>query len=151
MALSTRFVTVLLVLMIVRLGITVHKPRALAGVAQQPSVVSGAGKAESQPASASAIALSGTTPLKLPLREDLLDQQHAQISRYFLCRIAATPAERDKAWQPNFSSPGAYELSVAAHRNHLRKMLGLIQPALGTPQIQPLEPDGGLRIDDVTL
>ena len=52
-------------------------------------------------------------------------KQYDQISQYLSGRIAATPAMRDKRWQPDFSSLHGYELSVEAHRLHLRKMLGL--------------------------
>lgn len=47
--------------------------------------------------------------------------QYDQIRDYFLKQIAATPAKREKLWQPDFSSPKAYESSVSEHRQHLRR------------------------------
>ena len=70
---------------------------------------------------------------------------------YFLNRIAATPARRDALWRPSFSSIHAYESSVQIHREHLRKMLGLIWPASGAPAIKLLQTGGGVRIEDVSL
>lgn len=98
-----------------------------------------------------AFALKGTSPLTLPLGQDFLEQQRQQIIHYFMQQISATPARRDRLWQPDFSSVIRYEASLQNHRNHLRKMLGLIPSSLGTPQINVLQRSENLQIEDVTL
>lgn len=98
-----------------------------------------------------AFALKGTSALAIPLAQDFLEQQRQQIIRYFLRQIAATPAKRDRLWQPDFSSISRYESSLQNHRNHLRKMLGLVQPGAETPQIKTLQHSKNLQIEDVTL
>lgn len=96
-------------------------------------------------------ALKGTALLTAPISDDIGEQQRQQIIRYFTSEIAATPAERDLAWQPDFSSPKAYQASVQSHRAHLGEMLGLIQLKTGTPQIRILCEDVNVQIEDVTI
>ncbi|MGH9395480.1 MAG: prolyl oligopeptidase family serine peptidase [Terriglobia bacterium] len=89
--------------------------------------------------------------MALPVAQNILEQQRQQIIHYFTQQIAATPARRDRLWQPNFSSVNNYEASLQTHRDHLRKMLGLIRPSLGTPQIRILQQSKDLQIEDVTI
>ena len=96
-------------------------------------------------------ALQGTALLTAPVTDDIREEQRQQIIRYFTSQIAATSAKRDLLWRPDFSSLGAYRASVQKHREHLREMLGLIEPKLGTPQIQILREDANVQVEDVTL
>jgi dienelactone hydrolase len=95
--------------------------------------------------------LRGTALLTLPITDDIREEQRQQIIRYFTTQIAATPAERDLLWHPNFFSLRTYRSSIRAHRAHLREMLGLIPFKSGTPQIKILREDAHLQIEDVTL
>jgi dienelactone hydrolase len=96
-------------------------------------------------------ALEGTALLTASVTDNIREEQRQQIIRYFTSQIAATPAKRDLLWRTNFSSLSAYTASVQKHRAHLREVLGLIEPKLGTPQIKILSEDANLRIEDVTL
>lgn len=69
--------------------------------------------------------LENTTPFELP--SDILVRQHQQIDNYFLKLIQASPAMRDKAWSPDFSSVESYLATVRGHRKRLTEMLGLIE------------------------
>jgi dienelactone hydrolase len=102
---------------------------------------------------AETFALKGTLPLAHPLfnSDSFLEQQRHEIIDYFLRQIAATSAKRDRLWQPNFSSIHDYEASLEEHRGNLRKMLGLIRPRLGIPQIKVLQQSQHLKVEDVTL
>ena len=104
-----------------------------------------------QAASHVTFALRGTALLTAPVNDDIGEEQRQQIIRYFTSQIAATPAERDLLWRPNFSSPSAYQTSVQIHRAHLRKMLGLLPLKWATPHIKLLHEDANLQIEDVTL
>ena len=95
--------------------------------------------------------LRGTALITPPLSGDIREEQRQQIIRYYLQQIAATPAKRDSLWHPNFSSAASYQTSLQDHQNHLREMLGLIQPKLGAPQVKLLEENKNLRIHDLTL
>jgi dienelactone hydrolase len=99
----------------------------------------------------SVIALKGTALLTTPVTDDLREAQRQQIIRYLTAQIAATPAQRDLLWQPNFSSVGAYRQSVETHRAHLRAMLGLITLQSGPPQIKMLREEANVQVEDVTL
>ncbi|MGA3326351.1 MAG: prolyl oligopeptidase family serine peptidase [Terriglobia bacterium] len=106
---------------------------------------------QGQTSNRATFALQGTALLTSPVTDDIREEQRQQIIRYFTSQIAATPAKRDLLWRPDFSSPSAYRASVQKHRVHLREMLGLIEPKLGTPQINVLREDANLRVEDVTL
>ena len=95
--------------------------------------------------------LSGTAPITPPLSGDIREEQRQQIIRYYLQQIAATPDKRDRLWHPNFSSTAFYQTSLQEHQNHLREMLGLIQPELGPPQVKLLAENKNLRIEELTL
>src|SRR5439155_24378437 len=126
------------------------------------------GRAQTAPASATTpaanttIFLPGTQPLTLPAeavmpaaleypKAPVFVQQLDQINEYFSRQIAATPAARDNIWHPDFSSLQAYRQSVAPHRNHLRKMLGVVDLPAGKARTVVLSEKGGVRIEDVTL
>jgi hypothetical protein len=106
---------------------------------------------KSQSGSFPSFALHGTAPLRLPLPDDILEQQRRQIAQYFLREIAAAPRYRDKLWQPTFISLRDYHASLEAHRDHLRKMLGLIPEPVGSAEIKVLQGAGSVRIEEVHL
>ena len=108
-------------------------------------------KLESSPRLKPSFPLHGTALITPPHSEDIREEQRQQIIRYYLQQIAATPAKRDRLWHPNFSSAASYHTSLQDHQNHLREMLGLIQPKLGVPQVKLLEENKDLRIYDLTL
>lgn len=103
------------------------------------------------PAERPTFALEGTDLLKVPVSENIYEEQRQQIIRYFTKQIAATPAKRDSRWQTDLSSLDSYMNSVEKHRANLRVMLGLIQPKLGTPKIEVLREEGSMRVADVTI
>jgi dienelactone hydrolase len=71
--------------------------------------------------------LPGTGPLTLPRDDAVVHARHMQqVNDYFQRRIDAARELRDETWRPDFSSPHAYEASLAAHRDNCRKMLGLV-------------------------
>lgn len=83
---------------------------------------------------------------------DWIDQsQYDQIRKYFLQRIAETPAKRDKLWTVNFSSTTTYEASVREHRADLRRMLGLVRLSPHRPVVEVLQNQGGVRIENVEM
>ena len=96
-------------------------------------------------------ALQGTALLTSPIPEDIREKQRQQIIHYFESRIAATPAQRDALWRPDFSSHSAYQSSLQLHRTHLGEMLGLGEMRIGAPHINVLAENAGIRIEDVIL
>ena len=73
-------------------------------------------------------ALPGTRPLTLP--GDLSAQMVAGIDRFLTREIAQSPGERQKYWQRDFSSVGAYEASIQTNRERLRTIIGAADPRL---------------------
>ena len=65
---------------------------------------------------------------KLPLRipGDLSAKQVTGMHRYLDRALAAAPKERAQFWKVDGSSPEAYAKSVEPNREHLRKMLGVV-------------------------
>src|SRR5271169_843213 len=53
-------------------------------------------------------ALEGTELLRLPVSRNIREEQRQQIIHYFSAQIAATPSQRDRLWQPDFSSLASY-------------------------------------------
>lgn len=107
--------------------------------------------------------LEGSAPLYLPhgiprpvgmawpKHGSIFVEQLREENTYWRKQIAATPELRDREWQPDYRSVEAYRTSLAAHRQDLRRMLGLVKPMSGAePTIQTLE-DGPVRVDDVRL
>ena len=121
---------------------------------QSPQEVRSENRTQSLPADSSegkVVALEGTAPLARSISGDIREEQRQQIIRYFLQQIASTPAKRESLWQPDFSSAAAYQASVQKHRDHLRRMLGLVQATPGNPTTQVLYESANLRIEDVIL
>ena len=80
-----------------------------------------------------ALLFSGTTsaePLQStqPLEEkgDLAAKMVDGIHRYLDRELAASPKLRETMWKVDTSSPAAYAKSVAAHRDRLRQVLGVV-------------------------
>lgn len=75
--------------------------------------------------------LTGTKPLKLdkPLDEVMVDG----LDQFCLKELAASAAKRAKLWTRDFTSPEAYEKSVAPNRDHLRTIIGAVDP-----RVEPL-------------
>jgi dienelactone hydrolase len=124
------------------------------GQAQPPQPAYSANKLSSQQTSSpekTLFTLKGTAPIVPPLSGDLREEQRQQMIRYYLRQIATTPAKRDRLWQPSFSSVESYQTSLQDHQNHLREILGLIQPKPGLPQIKVLKENENLLIEDLTL
>ncbi len=116
--------------------------------------------AQVEPIAKVPLALQGTTLLRH--NEEIqgvygnpsyvIDQRlYDQARDYFLKRIAATPSLRDTRWQPDFSSPSAYEKSVSTHRQSLRKMLGLIEVAPQKAVSRTLGEGGNVEVEEIRL
>jgi dienelactone hydrolase len=97
------------------------------------------------------LALAGTDLMSSPIPWDIRERQRQQIIEFFTNQIASSPARRDKLWRPVFSSPAAYEASIAQRRSDLRRILGLTETKLGTAEVKVLQDDGALRVEDLTV
>src|SRR5262245_2683392 len=73
---------------------------------------------------ASADPLAGTQPLEE--KGDLAAKMVDGIHKYLDRELAASPKLREMLWKVDTSSPAAYAKSVAAHRDRLRKVLGVV-------------------------
>src|SRR5262249_14493343 len=73
---------------------------------------------------ASAEPLAGTQPLEE--KGDLAAKMVDGIHKYLDRELAASPESREQLWKVDTSSPAAYTKSVAAHRDRLRKVLGVV-------------------------
>ena len=87
-------------------------------------------------------ALPGTKPwdLALPLDEAMVDG----IDRFALRAIAESRESRAARWTRDYSSPAAYDQSVAANRERLRVILGVVDrrvPAKGVELLATTERD----------
>jgi dienelactone hydrolase len=81
---------------------------------------------------ANAEPLPDTTPL---MRQgDLAAQMVAGIDKYLMREVAASVDKRRAYWKPDFSSEEAYAKSLQPNREHLKKMLGVVDP-----RVQPVE------------
>ena len=70
--------------------------------------------------------LPGTQPLVLSKDSaEIVQLQLKQVRRYFELRIAAADEARRERWRPDFTSPAAYERSLAGHVSECRAMLGI--------------------------
>ncbi len=77
--------------------------------------------------------------------------QYWQAEHYYLGQIAKSPAERERVWRDvDYSSPPAYQASVARHREHLVKMLGVTDLHPTEYDRVPLERDS-VQVEDVTV
>ncbi len=72
---------------------------------------------------AGAAHLPGTEPLTTT--EDLSAQMVAGIDRYFTDLTSSAAQKRADFWKRDFSSPGAYDNSIATNRSRLRHLIGL--------------------------
>ncbi len=72
--------------------------------------------------------LAGTHLLKVdqPLDHWMIDGLH----RFCLRELANSPRLRSEAWQPHLSTSASFEKHVAARRNRLRSILGVIEPRI---------------------
>ncbi len=68
--------------------------------------------------------LPNTKPLTItqPLDEFMIDG----LDRFCLRELAASPARREKMWKRDFSSPEAYEKSIAPNRERFREYIGAV-------------------------
>lgn len=72
--------------------------------------------------------LPDTQPLTIdqPLDEFMVDG----IDRFCLRELAASPARREKMWNRDYSSPEAYQKSIAANRERFREYIGVVDERL---------------------
>jgi dienelactone hydrolase len=68
--------------------------------------------------------LPGTQPLEVT--GDITLQMVHGIDRFLTRQVEASVERRRSHWHQNFSSPKAYQESVAANREHFRKIIGLV-------------------------
>src|SRR4051812_4523593 len=85
----------------------------------------GAGQAESLP---------GTEPL--PRKGDLAEQMVAGIDRYLMRELAASPQKRQERWHLDFASVEQYRKSVAPHRAHLARILGVVDARVSPVELE---------------
>src|SRR5436309_11117951 len=78
--------------------------------------------------------LSGTQPLKL--QGDLSGQMVAGIDTFLSREIEHSIAGRQKFWKRDFSSAAAYEKSVEANRERLRKIIGATDARLRVADLE---------------
>jgi dienelactone hydrolase len=71
-------------------------------------------------------ALPGTQPLSWngDLSEKMMDGAHRFVER----KIEESIRNRPQYWKREFTSPGAYEKSVESNRQHLTKIIGVVDP-----------------------
>src|SRR5688500_5813842 len=78
--------------------------------------------------------LNGTEPLTLT--GDIPAQMRGGIDRFVTRETERSVAERAKLWKRDFSSPAAYEKSVAPNRERLRKIIGAVDARLPVTDLQ---------------
>ncbi|MEY4939370.1 MAG: hypothetical protein RIQ93_1105 [Verrucomicrobiota bacterium] len=64
----------------------------------------------------------------LEMQGDLSDGMIAGINLFLDGELAASPRGRAAHWNPDFSSPAAYDKSVQANRERFARMLGVVDP-----------------------
>ncbi|HEV2424877.1 MAG TPA: prolyl oligopeptidase family serine peptidase [Terriglobia bacterium] len=72
----------------------------------------------------------------LTVTGDLAAQMVEGIRDYLLQATADYAADRSRFWKPDFTSARAYEESVAPNREHLRKIVGAVDPRVPGPALQ---------------
>src|ERR1051325_1513910 len=72
----------------------------------------------------------------LTLTGDLSAQMVAGIDRFLDRELEASVAKRAEFWKRDFTSPEAYEKSVAANREHLRKFIGAVDKRVVATQFE---------------
>jgi len=65
---------------------------------------------------------------RLALGGDLAMQMVEGIKSYILKETAAEPGNRERFWKRNLTSAESYEVSIAANREHLREIIGAVDP-----------------------
>ena len=95
--------------------------------------------------------LPDTGPLTLP--KNIVSAQLEQVLGYLSRRIDQARTVRDRKWNPDFSSPEAYQKSVAPHRARCRAMLGLVDRSadVGQAKSEPLGSTDNCRIERITI
>ena len=78
--------------------------------------------------------LEGTQPLTLG--PDIPAQMRAGIARFLARKTDESVAERAKLWTRDFTSPEAYEKSVAPNRERFRKMIGVVDARLPVKELE---------------
>ncbi len=86
----------------------------------------GARSAAPQVEENSASLLPGTSPLTL--EGDLAQQMVEGIKSYLLEETPRLVAERGQLWNRDFSSAERYEASITPNRNHLKEIIGAVDP-----------------------
>ncbi len=76
--------------------------------------------------SAAADGLPGTVPLTISQPLDVLMVEG--IDRFAMRALTGAAGEREQYWKRDYSTPAAYEKSVAPNRVHLSKILGVVDP-----------------------
>ncbi len=84
--------------------------------------------------------LVGTQPLTL--QGDLSARMIAGIDRFLTAETERAIAERAPFWQRDFSSAGAYEQSISAHRERFRRMIGAVDSRLSVKELELIESTG---------
>src|SRR5713101_8111771 len=72
--------------------------------------------------------LPGTKPLTA--EGDLAAQMVAGIDKYLMRELAASGQRRSALWKPDYSSVEAYTRSLEPNREHLRRILGVVDKRL---------------------
>jgi len=78
--------------------------------------------------------LPGTQPLKL--EGDLSAQMVAGINRFLSNQTPLAASERPRHWRRDFSSPAAYEQSIAANRARLKTIIGAFEPRVPFQELE---------------
>ncbi len=80
--------------------------------------------------------LPATKPLTT--EGDLAAQMVAGIDRYLMRELAASVPRRQALWKPDYTSPEAYTRSVEPNREHLRRILGVVDQRLPVTDLEYL-------------
>jgi dienelactone hydrolase len=67
---------------------------------------------------------------------DLAAQMVAGIDKYLMRELAASVEKRKDLWKPDYSSWDAYDKSVQPNREHLKKILGVVDPRVPFTDIE---------------
>jgi dienelactone hydrolase len=84
--------------------------------------------------SAGEAALPGTRPLENT--NDLSREMVAGIDRFLMREIAGSISQRTNWWRRDFSSPAAYDRSVQANREVLKRIIGAVDEPVGVRSIE---------------
>jgi dienelactone hydrolase len=90
--------------------------------------------AETTPSGSPARVLPGTE--QLTDTRDLVFEMEDGIVEFLRKRTKETPEERARLWHWDYYSAQAYERSVAPHREHLRTIIGAVDPRVSPVQLE---------------